>query len=47
MNGNAAIRTSASATKFAEARVAACDWEAITGELDSFGCAVLPKLLEK
>jgi hypothetical protein len=29
----------------AEARVAAHDWKALTGELDGFGCAVLPKLL--
>jgi len=29
----------------AEARVAAYDWQALTNELDGFGCAVLPKLL--
>ena len=29
----------------AEARVAAYDWHALAGELDNFGCAVLPKLL--
>lgn len=29
----------------AEARIAGYDWPAITGELDGFGCAVLPKLL--
>jgi hypothetical protein len=29
----------------AEARVAAHDWKAITGGLDQYGCAVLPKLL--
>lgn len=29
----------------AEARVAAYDWAAIAGELDGFGCAVLPGLL--
>jgi hypothetical protein len=28
-----------------EARVAAYDWPALTGELDNYGCAVLPKLL--
>lgn len=28
-----------------EARVAGQDWQAITGELDGFGCAVLPQLL--
>ncbi|TIX87221.1 2OG-Fe(II) oxygenase [Rhizobium sp. P44RR-XXIV] len=36
---------SASADMSAEARVAAYDWKALTGELDSYGCAVLPKLL--
>jgi hypothetical protein len=39
------IRSPASAMKFAEAQVAACDWETIAGELDSIGCGVLPKLL--
>jgi hypothetical protein len=29
----------------AETRVAAYDWRALTNELDSFGCAILPKLL--
>ena len=29
----------------AGARVAAYDWRALTNELDSFGCAILPKLL--
>ncbi len=29
----------------AEARVCAYDWQALAGELDSYGCAVLPKLL--
>ena len=29
----------------AEARVAGYDWPAIAGELDNYGCAVLPKLL--
>jgi uncharacterized protein len=28
-----------------EARVAACDWPALTGELEAYGCAVLPALL--
>jgi hypothetical protein len=27
------------------ARVSAYDWQALTGELDRYGCAVLPKLL--
>jgi hypothetical protein len=35
----------ASAVQSAEARVAAYDWQALAGELDSYGCAVLPKLL--
>ncbi len=35
----------ASADTPAEARIAGYDWPAITGELDSFGCAMLPKLL--
>jgi hypothetical protein len=43
------IRTSARSPAFddtsAEARVAAYDWQALTAELDGFGCAVLPKLL--
>lgn len=34
-----------SAALSAEARVAAYDWQALAGELDSYGCAVLPKLL--
>jgi hypothetical protein len=34
-----------SATMSAEARVVAYDWNALAGELDGFGCAVLPKLL--
>jgi uncharacterized protein len=29
----------------AEARVAAYDWQALAGELDNYGCAVLPKLI--
>src|SRR5579863_8586427 len=29
----------------AEARIAGYDWHALTGELDSYGCAVLPQLL--
>ncbi|WDZ79169.1 2OG-Fe(II) oxygenase (plasmid) [Ensifer adhaerens] len=28
-----------------EARIGAYDWKALTGELDGFGCAVLPQLL--
>src|SRR5262245_24583879 len=37
--------SSASAVTSAEARVAAYDWQALAGELDSYGCGVLPKLL--
>lgn len=29
----------------AEARIDAYDWQALAGDLDSYGCAVLPKLL--
>ena len=36
---------STSAATPAEARVGAYDWQALAGELDSYGCAVLPKLL--
>ena len=35
----------ASAATSAEARVAAYDWQALAGDLDNYGCAVLPKLL--
>jgi uncharacterized protein len=35
----------ASAVTSAEARVATYDWPALAGELDNYGCAVLPKLL--
>jgi hypothetical protein len=35
----------ASADRSAEDRISAYLWSAITGELDSFGCAVLPNLL--
>jgi uncharacterized protein len=37
--------SSASAATSAETRVCAYDWQALAGELDSYGCAVLPKLL--
>jgi uncharacterized protein len=30
-----------------QARVAAYDWQALGGELDAYGCAVLPKLLSR
>ena len=37
--------SSASAATSAQARVALYDWQALAGELDNYGCAVLPKLL--
>jgi uncharacterized protein len=37
--------SSAPAVTSAEARVSAYDWQALAGELNSYGCAVLPKLL--
>jgi hypothetical protein len=36
---------SASSAYGAEARVTAFDWQAVAGELDNYGCAVLPQLL--
>ena len=36
---------SAPAALSAEARVAAYDWQSLAGELDDYGCAVLPSLL--
>lgn len=41
MSANAITPAPASA----EARVSAYDWKALAGELDGFGCAVMPKLL--
>src|SRR5258707_9616141 len=45
MKPRSAAISSASAVTSAELRVAAYDWQALAGELDSYGCAVLPKLL--
>ncbi|KAA1183760.1 proline hydroxylase [Rhizobium tropici] len=45
MNTPTSILASASIESSVEARVDAYDWKALTGELDSFGCAVLPQLL--
>ena len=45
MNSHVSTISPASAVASAEARVAAYDWKALAGELDSFGCAVLAKLL--
>src|SRR5215471_3513343 len=41
----ARVTVEASTVASAKARVAVYDWRAIAGELDSYGCAVLPKLL--
>jgi hypothetical protein len=35
------------ASAVSSARVAAYDWRALQGELDAYGCAVLPKLLSR
>jgi hypothetical protein len=45
MRANTSTVRTAFAGVPAEARVAAYDWQALAQELDSFGCAVLPKLL--
>src|ERR1700757_1535795 len=45
MSKTALNAVSASADMSAEARVAAYDWKALAAELDSYGCAVLPKFL--
>ena len=37
--------SSTSAVTSAQARVGAYNWQALAGELDSYGCAVLPNLL--
>jgi len=42
--GSSAI-SSDSAVGSEEARIALYDWQSLTGELDRYGCAVLPKLL--
>jgi hypothetical protein len=45
MSARSSTASAAPAAIPAEARVAAYDWQALAGELDSYGCAVLPKLL--
>ena len=45
MSARPSRMSSASAVSSAEARVTAYDWDALAGDLDSYGCAVLPKLL--
>jgi uncharacterized protein len=47
MKPRASIISPASAVMPAELRVGAYDWQALTGELDNDGCAVLPKLLSR
>jgi len=46
MNAHASA-ISESAAMSAEVRVAGYDWQAIRGELDNYGCAVLPELLSR
>ncbi|MFT3998838.1 MAG: 2OG-Fe(II) oxygenase [Rhizobium sp.] len=45
MNTSPSTLTPAKADKSVETRVNAYDWKALAGELDGFGCAILPKLL--
>jgi len=45
MSPKSSTATAVSAGVPAETRVDAYDWQALAGELDNFGCAVLPKLL--
>ena len=45
MNATSTIISLASAVQSAEARVAAYDQQAVAGELDNYGCAVLPTLV--
>jgi uncharacterized protein len=45
MNVDSSTISCASAAISAEAQLAAYDWQALAGELGSYGCAVLPKLL--
>src|SRR6516225_1402155 len=45
MSGRSPITSSDSAVSSAKKLVAGYDWQALAGELDSYGCAVLPKLL--
>jgi hypothetical protein len=45
MNARASTISRASTVVSAEARVDAYDWQGLAGELDNYGCAVLPKLL--
>ena len=44
---NATTLSSASAPVTAEGRISSYDWNLLVGELDNFGCAVMPKLLTR
>jgi len=44
MNARSSPTTPASAVTSAEARVTAYDWQALTGEINNYGCAILSKL---
>lgn len=45
MNTSSATIPSGSAAESPEERVSKYDWQALTGELNNYGCAVLPNLL--
>lgn len=45
MSPRASTITQTSAEPSAEARVSAYDWQALAGDLDGYGCAILPQLL--
>jgi len=45
MSARPSRMSSASGVSSADTRVTAYDWDALAGELDTYGCAVLPKLL--
>lgn len=45
MTAHSSVISSASAIPSPKARVAGYDWQALAGELDNYGSAVLPKLL--
>ena len=45
MKQGTSTQSSSSAVSAAEARIAGYDWASVTGDLDAYGCAVLPKLL--
>src|SRR5438045_218639 len=45
MSARSSIKSSVSEGLFPAERVAAFDWQPIAGELDTYGCAVLSKLL--